>query len=85
MDIEVRQPAWQVHAECRGPIGDVFYPPSWPERRDERDAREARAKAICAECQVRSECLDHALALREQHGIWGGLTETERRELMPAR
>jgi WhiB family redox-sensing transcriptional regulator len=60
----------------------VFFPPSWSERRDEREAREARAKAICSVCAVREECLDFALRVREPYGIWGGLTESERRELL---
>jgi len=61
----------------------MFFPPTYPERKEERDAREAKAKAICAECPVRAECLDYALDIREPHGIWGGLTEAERRLLIP--
>lgn len=44
--------------------------------------REERAKAICAECDVAIECLHFALDAREQHGIWGGTTEAERRSLL---
>ena len=40
-----------------------------------------QAKAICASCPVRDECLDTAMANREEHGVWGGLDETERRTL----
>jgi WhiB family redox-sensing transcriptional regulator len=69
---------WQVRAACRGPRSTVFFPPTSGERRDERDAREARAKLICGECRVRAECLDYALSIREPHGIWGGLNEHER-------
>jgi WhiB family redox-sensing transcriptional regulator len=60
----------------------VFFPPTTGERRDERELREARAKRICAECPVRSECLDYALSIREPHGIWGGLNESERSTLL---
>jgi WhiB family redox-sensing transcriptional regulator len=60
----------------------LFFPPTYAERKEERDAREARAKSICAECPVRAECLDYALSIREPHGIWGGLTEAERRLLI---
>jgi WhiB family redox-sensing transcriptional regulator len=60
----------------------LFFPPTLPELRPDRDAREARAKAICASCQVRPECLEFALSIREPHGIWGGLNEVERRELL---
>lgn len=60
----------------------MFFPPTYPERRDEREARERRAKAICASCSVCHDCLDYALSIREAHGIWGGLTEAERRVLL---
>ncbi|NDH97270.1 MAG: WhiB family transcriptional regulator, partial [Actinobacteria bacterium] len=42
------------------------------------------AKGICEECCVRDECLDYAMKIREPHGIWGGLSETERRHLANA-
>jgi WhiB family transcriptional regulator, redox-sensing transcriptional regulator len=73
---------WQVRAACRGPQAVAFFPPSHPERKDDRLARESRAKAICASCEVRAECLRYALDIREVHGIWGGLTEAERHELV---
>lgn len=73
---------WQVRAACRGPHSSVFFPPPRPERREEKRRRELSAKAICDSCPVRDACLDYALDIREQHGIWGGLSETERRELL---
>ncbi|NIR39874.1 MAG: WhiB family transcriptional regulator [Actinobacteria bacterium] len=73
---------WQLRAACRGPQSAVFFPPSTPERRDEKRYRERHAKAICETCVVRADCLSYALAIREQHGIWGGLSESERRELL---
>ena len=73
---------WQLRAACRGPRSTVFFPPTSGERRDERDAREARAKVICGECSVRAECLAYALSIREPHGIWGGLNEHERAALL---
>jgi len=39
----------------------------------------ARAKAVCASCLVRQPCLEFALATHQVHGVWGGLTEEERR------
>jgi len=72
---------WQVKAACRGPESALFFPPSWTERRDERKEREERAKAICEPCGVRRACLEFAVATHEQHGIWGGLNESERRHL----
>ena len=75
---------WQLRAACRGPHSALFFPPTHPERRDEREARERRAKAICGECAVRRDCREFALAVREPHGIWGGLTEAERRSTLAA-
>ncbi len=74
-----------MRAACRGPASALFFPPSVTERRDEREARESRAKAICAACPVRDRCLAHALRVRELHGIWGGLNESERRDRLGIR
>lgn len=63
----------------------MFYPPTYFERRDDKSAREAAAKAICAHCPVRCECLDYAIRIREPHGIWGGLSEYERKSLVSRR
>jgi WhiB family redox-sensing transcriptional regulator len=73
---------WQVRAACRGPQAVVFFPPSHFERKDEKLEREARAKGFCASCTVREPCLGFALSIREPHGIWGGLNEVERRNLL---
>ena len=73
---------WQMKAACRGPHATVFFPPPRPERRDEKRRREAEAKEICRSCPVRDACLQYALGIREQHGIWGGLSENERREML---
>jgi len=72
---------WQAKAACRGPHTSLFFPPSHFERKDDKEAREAKAKAICASCSVKRACLDYALRIREPHGIWGGLNEVERRAL----
>jgi WhiB family transcriptional regulator, redox-sensing transcriptional regulator len=74
--------SWQVRAACRGPQASVFFPPPQFERKEEKLEREARAKAICATCPVKSECLDYAIAIREIHGIWGGLNENERKHMI---
>ena len=73
---------WQVRAACRGPQAVVFFPPSHFERKDEKLEREQRAKEICKTCPVREPCLAYALRIREPHGIWGGLNEIERRQLL---
>jgi WhiB family redox-sensing transcriptional regulator len=77
--------AWQLKAACRGPQAAVFFPPPQFERKEEKLERERRAKDICRTCSVRQECLDYALGIREPHGIWGGLNEVERKELLARR
>lgn len=77
---------WQRRAACRGPhAAAIFYPPARAERKDEKAGRERRAKTICRGCPVVDECLEFALRSREQHGIWGGMTEIERRLVVQAR
>ena len=76
---------WQAKAACRGPQAAVFFPPTHPERKDERAEREDRAKEICASCAVRKPCLEFALEIREPHGIWGGLNELERKAVLARR
>lgn len=72
---------WQHRAACRGPNQAIFFPPAQMERRSEKRQRERRAKEICASCPVQLDCRDYSIQIREQHGIWGGLTEGERRSL----
>jgi len=76
---------WQLRAACRGEDSTYFFAPSYFEKRWEKDAREAVAKAICERCPVLDECRDYALDVREGHGIWGGLNEMERRALLRER
>ena len=83
MALGILHETWHLKASCRGPESQLFFPPSLPERREEREARESRAKHICLDCPVQGECLEFALRVREPHGIWGGLTEAERRRLLP--
>jgi WhiB family redox-sensing transcriptional regulator len=47
-------------------------------RGPEKQARESAAKKICTACPIKTECLEHALAVPENFGVWGGLTEEER-------
>ena len=76
-------PEWYKDAPCLGAT-DLFYPPSGGETSQNRELREARARAICAQCAVRSQCLEFALS-RNEYGIWGGTTERERHALKKAR
>ncbi len=81
MAVRMGDDTWQRKAACRGPESRCSSRPL-PEARADRDAREERAKRICGECAVRGECLEYALRIREPHGIWGGLNESERRGLL---
>jgi WhiB family transcriptional regulator, redox-sensing transcriptional regulator len=65
--------AWQDGANCSGANADLFFP--------ERGASTRTAKAICRECQVRLECLEFAITTGEKFGIWGGMSERERRKV----
>lgn len=64
---------WQDQANCLGVDPDLFFP--------ERGASTREAKEVCRGCIVRGECLEYALANGEKFGIWGGLSERERRRL----
>ena len=81
MSVQVEE-LWQVRASCRGPQAAIFFPPSHFERKEDKEARERRAKAICQSCPVRKPCLEYALTIKEPHGIWGGLNEMERKLLL---
>jgi WhiB family transcriptional regulator, redox-sensing transcriptional regulator len=68
---------WQDDAACRGKDVVLFFGPDG-ERQPERDIRERKAKAVCAACPVRAECLSYAVGRPEKYGTWGGLNEDER-------
>ena len=76
------QEVWRLRAACRGPHAATFFPPPQFEGKREKLERERRAKEICVECRVREQCLAHALATPEPHGIWGGKNENERKGLL---
>jgi len=75
---------WQLRGHCRGQDTSLFFHPE-NERGGARAAREARAKTICQTCPVINECRDHALAVEEPYGVWGGMGEDERRAIIAAR
>lgn len=65
--------AWQSDALCAQTDPEAFFPEKGGSTRD--------AKRICASCEVKAECLEYALQNDERFGIWGGLSERERRKL----
>jgi len=64
---------WRRQSACRDTDPNLFFPNT--------DAEAGAAKAVCAECPVRQECLEYAVATRQDDGVWGGLDETQRRRL----
>ena len=64
---------WQERANCLRVDPELFFP--------ERGASSREAKSVFAGCAVRLECLEYALRNHEKFGIWGGLSERERRRL----
>jgi WhiB family redox-sensing transcriptional regulator len=72
--------SWRLRAACRQVDSAVFFPPDG-ERPPQRDARETRAKAICASCPVLRQCAAYAIRYGERYGVWGGLSEREREAL----
>lgn len=71
----LERPAWHADAACRGMDPDLFYP-GLGANRDLVHARQ-----VCTGCRVRVECLEDALARGDKWGVWGGLSERERRRL----
>ena len=65
--------AWQEKALCAQTDPEAFFP--------EKGGSTREAKRVCLSCDVRSECLEYALSNDERFGIWGGLSERERRRL----
>ncbi len=71
------RPAWRDRAQCRGVDPDLFFP--------ETGEPGTEAKRVCWGCAVREECLAYALDNREKFGVWGGLSEAERRRMRSRR
>lgn len=71
--LAVGELSWQDYANCRGADADLFFP--------ERGASTRKAKAICNACEVKNQCLDYAIINGEKFGIWGGMSERERRRV----
>lgn len=65
--------SWQSRANCLGVDPDLFFP--------ERGASTKEAKEVCRGCVVRADCLEYALQNGEKFGIWGGMSERERRRI----
>jgi WhiB family redox-sensing transcriptional regulator len=71
--IDADEQGWQERALCAETDPEAFFP--------EKGGSTREAKRICTGCEVRAECLEYALGNDERFGIWGGLSERERRRL----
>lgn len=71
---------WQYDGACANTDVDRFFSPEH-ERGFARERRESAAKAYCQVCPVVQQCLEHAMTVREEHGVWGGLNPRERSDL----
>lgn len=71
VSVDIEEQEWMLEAKCLDADPEAFFP--------EKGGSTREAKRICAACPVREECLDYALANDERFGIWGGLSERERR------
>lgn len=79
--VDVAELRWMDSAAC-AEVGDDFW---FPEQGESLSPQTRLAKSICHGCPVRLECLDYALEHKERYGIFGGLSERERRNLNRSR
>lgn len=77
LEPEGEELGWQDRALCAQTDPEAFFP--------EKGGAHGLAKQVCFSCPVREECLEFAIENRERFGIWGGLSEIERRPLLKAR
>ena len=68
---DAEEQTWQDRALCAQTDPEAFFP--------EKGGSTREAKRVCRSCEVRAECLEYALGHDERFGIWGGLSERERR------
>jgi len=68
---------WQSRANCMGVDPELFFP--------ERGSSTREAKEVCRGCVVQQDCLEFAIANGEKFGIWGGMSERERRRVRRSR
>ena len=75
------RPEWMLEALCRDMDPNLFY----PDKSKTSSFDQLAIRLTCAGCPVAEECLEYAIAIREPHGIWGGLNEVERKLMLERR
>ena len=73
--------AWQAEGECRKYDPETFFLP-YNSRGADKEERTQRAKAVCGKCAVVEQCLKFSLDTAQEFGVWGGLSEDERRAVI---
>lgn len=68
---------WMIKSKCRGVAPSAFFPSD--------GAGVELAKTICRDCVVKTECLDYAILNKQEHGVWGGESERERKRIAKQR
>lgn len=68
---------WRQMAKCNGTSPELFFPAI--------EAEQEVVKQFCTACPVRQDCLEYALKTRQDHGVWGGTTEADRRRIIKQR
>ena len=79
--LQIKVSTWQYDALCRQHSSNLFFPPATFEKKEDREKREAKAKAVCSGCPVKIECLEYAIRTNQDSGVWGGATEDERKSI----
>jgi WhiB family transcriptional regulator, redox-sensing transcriptional regulator len=74
--------SWWEQAACQSADPELFFPVTVGSA---GRSEVGRAKAVCASCGIRRQCLEYALDTRQQHGVWGGTSEDERRAIAASR
>ncbi|MGC8464601.1 MAG: WhiB family transcriptional regulator [Acidimicrobiales bacterium] len=69
--------SWMAQGSCRAIDPDIFFPSD--------GVGVEKARQICTKCPVQGPCLEYALALKIEHGVWGGASERQRRRIARAR
>lgn len=77
IDCLTEEYAWHQRANCTGVDPELFFP--------QRGGSTKEAKEVCRGCVVREECLEYAISYGERFGIWGGMSERERRRVRRSR
>jgi WhiB family redox-sensing transcriptional regulator len=78
VEIDLRVNNWKLQGSCNSYPYELMWPVGTT---GPAEAQTSQAKAVCAACPIETKCLQYAVENHEAYGIWGGLTEEERRQI----